>query len=105
MLAMGRALMGGPKLLMLDEPSLGLAPLIVRDIFRIVAELRSSDVAILLVEQNARAALQVADYGYVMENGAIVLEGPCEELRRDKRVVETYLGIAHQAAAGGASGS
>jgi branched-chain amino acid transport system ATP-binding protein len=105
MLAMGRALMGGPKLLMLDEPSLGLAPLIVRDIFRIVAELRSSDVAILLVEQNARAALQVADYGYVMENGAIVLEGPCEELRRDKRVVETYLGIAHQATAGGASGS
>ena len=94
MLAMGRALMGRPKLLMLDEPSLGLAPLIVRDIFRIVAELRSADVAILLVEQNARMALQVADYGYVMENGAIVLQGPCETLRRDPRVVETYLGIA-----------
>ena len=98
MLAMGRALMGRPKLLMLDEPSLGLAPLIVRDIFRIVAELRSADVAILLVEQNARMALQVADYGYVMENGAITLQGPCETLRRDPRVVETYLGIAHQGA-------
>jgi branched-chain amino acid transport system ATP-binding protein len=98
MLAMGRALMGSPKLLMLDEPSLGLAPLIVRDIFQIVAKLKRADVAILLVEQNARAALQVADYGYVMENGAIALEGPCEMLRRDPRVVETYLGIAHQAA-------
>ena len=94
MLAMGRALMGRPKLLMLDEPSLGLAPLIVRDIFGIVAELRSADVAILLVEQNARAALRVADYAYVMENGAIALQGPCETLRRDPRVVETYLGIA-----------
>jgi branched-chain amino acid transport system ATP-binding protein len=97
MLAMGRALMGSPKLLMLDEPSLGLAPLIVRDIFQIIAELKRADVAILLVEQNARAALQVADYGYVMENGAIALEGPCETLRRDPRVVETYLGILHQA--------
>jgi branched-chain amino acid transport system ATP-binding protein len=102
MLAMGRALMGRPKLLMLDEPSLGLAPLIVRDIFRIVAELRSADVAILLVEQNARAALQIADHGYVMENGAIALEGPCETLRQDPRVVETYLGIAHQGAPIGA---
>jgi branched-chain amino acid transport system ATP-binding protein len=102
MLAMGRALMGQPKLLMLDEPSLGLAPLIVRDIFQIVSKLKRADVAILLVEQNARAALQVADYGYVMENGAIVLQGPCETLRRDPRVVETYLGIAHQAPATGA---
>jgi branched-chain amino acid transport system ATP-binding protein len=96
MLAMGRALMGKPKLLMLDEPSLGLAPLIVRDIFRIIAQLKRSDVAILLVEQNARAALQTADYGYVMENGAIAFEGPCETLRRDPRVVDTYLGITHQ---------
>ncbi len=98
MLAMGRALMGRPKLLMLDEPSLGLAPLIVRDIFGIVAKLKRSNVAILLVEQNARAALQVADYGYVMENGVIALEGPSEVLRTDPRVVETYLGIARQAA-------
>jgi branched-chain amino acid transport system ATP-binding protein len=94
MLAMGRALMGRPKLLMLDEPSLGLAPLIVRDIFEIVASLKRSHVAILLVEQNARAALQIADYGYVMENGSVALEGSCETLRSDPRVVETYLGIA-----------
>jgi branched-chain amino acid transport system ATP-binding protein len=94
MLAMGRALMGRPKLLMLDEPSLGLAPLIVRDIFEIVASLKRSHVAILLVEQNARAAHQIADYGYVMENGSVALEGSCETLRSDPRVVETYLGIA-----------
>jgi branched-chain amino acid transport system ATP-binding protein len=87
-------LMGRPKLLMLDEPSLGLAPLIVRDIFEIVASLKRSHVAILLVEQNARAALQIADYGYVMENGSVALEGSCETLRSDPRVVETYLGIA-----------
>jgi branched-chain amino acid transport system ATP-binding protein len=99
MLAMGRALMGRPKLLMLDEPSLGLAPLIVRDIFRIVATLKRSDVAILLVEQNARAALQVADYGYVMENGAVAIEGPSEALRSDPRVVETYLGLAKKGVA------
>jgi branched-chain amino acid transport system ATP-binding protein len=94
MLAMGRALMGRPKLLMLDEPSLGLAPLIVRDIFEIVASLKRSHVAILLVEQNARAALRIADHGYVMENGTIAIEGSCEALRSDPRVVETYLGIA-----------
>ncbi|MFI5015144.1 MAG: ABC transporter ATP-binding protein [Hyphomicrobiales bacterium] len=99
MLAMGRALMGRPNLLMLDEPSLGLAPLIVRDIFNIVATLKRSDVAILLVEQNARAALQVADYGYVMENGAVAIEGPSEALRSDPRVVETYLGLAKKGAA------
>jgi branched-chain amino acid transport system ATP-binding protein len=98
MLALGRALMGKPRLLMLDEPSLGLAPLIVRDIFAVIAELRSAEVAILLVEQNARAALQVADYGYVMENGLIALEGSSETLRRDPRIAETYLGVAHQAA-------
>ena len=95
MLAMGRALMGRPKLLMLDEPSLGLAPLIVRDIFEIIGSLKRAHVAILLVEQNARAALQIADQGYVMENGTIVLEGSCDALRSDPRVVETYLGIAH----------
>jgi len=94
MLALGRALMAGPKLLMLDEPSLGLAPIIVREIFHIIASLRETGVAILLIEQNARAALQVADYGYVLENGEIALEGPAAELAQNPRVVETYLGLA-----------
>jgi len=94
MLALGRALMTRPRLLMLDEPSLGLAPLIVRDIFRIIADLRSTGVAILLVEQNARAALQVADYGYVLETGDVVLEGAAAELAANPRVIETYLGLA-----------
>ena len=76
MLAVGRALMGKPRLLMLDEPSLGLAPLVVRDIFATIAALRATGVTILLVEQNARAALEVADYGYVLEMGEIALEGP-----------------------------
>ena len=93
MLAMGRALMSRPRLLMLDEPSLGLAPLIVREIFRIVTDLRRSGVSILLVEQNARAALQVADYAYVMELGEITLEGPASELAADNRVIESYLGL------------
>jgi branched-chain amino acid transport system ATP-binding protein len=93
MLAMARALMSRPRLLMLDEPSLGLAPLIVRDIFRTVAELRRTGVSILLVEQNARAALELADYGYVLENGSVVLEGPAGELRQDERVIAAYLGI------------
>ena len=95
MLAMGRALMGRPKLLMLDEPSLGLAPLVMRDIFRTIATLRGMGVAILLVEQNARAALRIADYGYVMESGAFVLEGPACELARNTRVIEAYLGVSH----------
>ena len=93
MLALGRALMARPRLLMLDEPSLGLAPLIVRETFRIIADLRRTGVAILLVEQNARAALQVADYGYVLENGEITVEGPARELAENPRVIETYLGL------------
>jgi len=93
MLAMGRALMAKPGLLMLDEPSLGLAPLIVREVFRIIAGLRASGCAILLVEQNARAALQVADHGYVLETGHVVLDGPSAVLAGNARVVETYLGI------------
>jgi branched-chain amino acid transport system ATP-binding protein len=92
MLVLGRALMGKPKVLLLDEPSLGLAPLIVREIFKIIADLRRSGVAILLVEQNARAALQISDYGYVLETGKVVLEGPSAELASDQRVTETYLG-------------
>jgi len=94
MLAIGRALMARPRLLMLDEPSLGLAPLIVREIFRIIAALRERGVSILLVEQNARAALQVADHAYVLEMGAITMQGPAAELARDPRVVEAYLGLA-----------
>ncbi len=93
MLALGRALMGRPRLLMLDEPSLGLAPLIVRDIFSVIAALRQTGVSILLVEQNARAALQVADYGYVLETGEVVLEGASAELATNPRVIESYLGL------------
>jgi len=92
MLAVGRALMAQPKVLMLDEPSLGLAPLVNKEIFRTVARLRDSGVSILLIEQNARAALEVADYGYVLETGEIGLEGSAAELARDPRVIETYLG-------------
>lgn len=95
MLAVGRALMAQPQLLMLDEPSLGLAPLIVREIFQIIARLRSTGVAILLVEQNARAALQVADYGYVLETGEVVLEGEAKELAGNPRVIESYLGLGN----------
>jgi branched-chain amino acid transport system ATP-binding protein len=94
MLALGRALMARPRLLMLDEPSLGLAPRIVREIFRIIADLRKTGVSILLVEQNARAALQVADYGYVLETGEVALEGRSSDLAENPRVVESYLGLA-----------
>jgi branched-chain amino acid transport system ATP-binding protein len=100
MLALGRALMGRPKLLMLDEPSLGLAPLVVRQMFRAIADLRAAGVSILLIEQNARAALQVADYGYVLETGETVLDGTAAELMANPRVVETYLGLAGRTAVG-----
>ena len=93
MLAMGRALMSRPRLLMLDEPSLGLAPRIVKNIFEIVVELRKTGVSILLVEQNARAALQVADEAYVMELGEITMQGRAADLAVDPRVIETYLGL------------
>ena len=92
MLAVARALMGQPKLLMLDEPSLGLAPRVVKEIFNIIERLRESGVSILLVEQNARAALAVADHAYVLETGDISLKGPAGELAKDPRVIETYLG-------------
>ncbi|WP_428551300.1 ABC transporter ATP-binding protein [Reyranella sp.] len=92
MLALGRALMSRPRLLMLDEPSLGLAPLIVREVFRIIASLRETGVSILLVEQNARAALETADFGYVLETGEIVHSGPATDLMHDPRVTASYLG-------------
>ncbi|VVD91886.1 metal-dependent hydrolase [Pandoraea morbifera] len=98
MLAVGRALMAKPQLLMLDEPSLGLAPLIVKEIFHIINDLRKTGVATLLIEQNARAALQVADYGYVIETGELALEGPAQELASNPKVIETYLGLAKKAA-------
>ncbi len=92
MLAMGRALMSNPTLLLLDEPSMGLAPMLVQQIFDTVVEIRKQGVAVLLVEQNAFMALQVADYGYVMETGEIVLEGSCNKLLSDDKVKEAYLG-------------
>lgn len=93
MLAIGRALMARPKLLMLDEPSLGLAPRIVKDIFQIIADLRKAGVSILLVEQNARAALNLADFAYVLETGSVSLQGEATRLAADPRVIETYLGL------------
>ncbi|MGA7803983.1 ABC transporter ATP-binding protein [Bradyrhizobium sp.] len=96
MLAMGRALMGAPKLLMLDEPSLGLAPIIVADIFRTVGELRRAGVSVLLVEQNAQAALAIADRAYVMELGEFVLSGTAKDIAADQRVAASYLGFTHE---------
>lgn len=92
MLAIGRALMSKPKLLMMDEPSLGLAPLLVQEVFRIIQEIHSQGMTILLIEQNARAALQIADYGYVLETGEIVLEGPGSVLLENEQVRKAYLG-------------
>jgi branched-chain amino acid transport system ATP-binding protein len=96
MLAVGRSLMSSPDVLMLDEPSLGLAPLIVKEIFSIIETLRKTGVTIVLVEQNARAALAVADYGYVLEMGEVSLHGPAAELAQDSRVIDTYLGAARK---------
>jgi branched-chain amino acid transport system ATP-binding protein len=101
MLAMGRALMGRPKLLMLDEPSLGLAPRIVADIFKIIGELRQTGVSVLLVEQNARAALKIADRAYVMELGEFVLSGAAAEVAADPRVIASYLGLQTDASQSG----
>lgn len=92
MLALGRALAAEPKLLMLDEPSLGLAPKVVEEIFQKLADLRGAEIGILLVEQNARKALALADRAYVLENGAVVLEGPAGELSRNESVINAYLG-------------
>lgn len=92
MLAIGRALMSHPKMLLLDEPSMGLAPLIVEKIFHILKTLRNEGITILLVEQNAQAALQIADFGYVFETGNVVLQGPASELLKDQEVKRAYLG-------------
>jgi branched-chain amino acid transport system ATP-binding protein len=92
MLAIARALMSRPKLLLLDEPSMGLAPLIVQDIFRIVKEIKEDGTTVLLVEQNARQALKIADYAYVLETGKVVKSGPAQELLHDSSIQEAYLG-------------
>ena len=92
MLALGRALMAGPRLLLLDEPSMGLAPLFIEEIFAVIAELRQAGTTILLVEQNASAALDVSDYAYVLETGRIVLHGPAAEVARNEAVIAAYLG-------------
>ncbi len=92
MLAIGRALMARPKVMLLDEPSMGLAPVIVQEVFETVRRLKAEGMTMLLVEQFARTALEVADYAYVMERGRIVVEGTPAELRRDERVLAAYLG-------------
>ena len=94
MLAIGRALMAKPKLLMLDEPSLGLAPLLVKEIFETIQQINKEGTTILLVEQNANLALSIADYGYIMENGKVVLDGPADILRNNDDVKEFYLGLS-----------
>lgn len=92
MLAIARALLSKPKLLLLDEPSMGLAPLIVADIFKIIREIKDAGTTVLLVEQNAKQALKIADYGYVMETGKVIIEGKASDLLEDPRIVEAYLG-------------
>ena len=99
MLAIGRALMAKPRLLMLDEPSLGLAPLIVKEVLQVVASLRNHGVSVLLVEQNARAALKVADRAYVLEMGVVALTGQAKDLLNDRRIIDTYLGMGNKKAA------
>lgn len=95
MLVIGRAVMSHPQLMMLDEPSLGLAPMLVEEIFEIVGEIRKKDgISVLLVEQNAHAALGLADYGYVMENGRIVMDGPADVLANNEDIKEFYLGLS-----------
>jgi len=101
MLAIARALMNGPKLLLLDEPSLGLSPLLVKTIFGIIGEIRNEGVTVVLVEQNARMALSIADYGYVLENGRFVMKGTVEELMKDRDVQEFYLGVKTEVSAKG----
>lgn len=96
MLALGRALMSRPKLLLLDEPSLGLAPRIVEEVFKIIVDLRKTGVSILLIEQNARSALAISDYGYVLETGSVVLQGASQSLTSDPKIIETYLGSSRQ---------
>src|SRR5690606_6783923 len=93
MLAIGRAMMARPALLLLDEPSLGLAPLIVEEIFRVVTMLKESGSTVLLIEQNARAALRLADHAYLLETGSVVMGAPADELARDERVAQAYLGL------------
>ena len=95
MLAIARALMARPKMMMMDEPSLGLAPIIVKDIFNIIREINSKGMTMLLIEQNAKAALEIADYAYVLKTGKIVMEGKGRELLSDERVKNAYLGEAH----------
>lgn len=92
MLAMGRALMTEPKLLLLDEPSMGLAPFLVQEIMNIIRRLNAEETTILLVEQNAKVALKMADYGYVLETGKIVIEGDADTLQKDESIVKAYLG-------------
>lgn len=92
MLAVGRAMMARPRLLMLDEPSMGLAPLLVNEVFQIIADIKARGIPILLVEQNARKALQIADYAYVLERGVIVKEGAAKALAEDAEIISTYLG-------------
>ena len=97
MLAVGRALIGRPRLLMLDEPSLGLAPRIVAEMMRMITRLRTEGISILIVEQNARTALQIADFGYVLEHGTVVAKGSAASLRNDPRVIDIYLGVSDRA--------
>ncbi|HOQ09894.1 MAG TPA: ABC transporter ATP-binding protein [Syntrophomonadaceae bacterium] len=94
MLAIGRALMSRPRLLMMDEPSLGLAPLLVKEVFRVIMDIHKDGMTILLIEQNATAALHIADYGYVLETGTITLQGPGRELAENEQVKKAYLGKA-----------